>query len=80
MQSNFAACSWLVLFQQEAQQEHQRGNHGEQPVDINIREGLSLGDNQAVHSGEGLLLCGMHAQADMRQLNRQRGDRFIEAS
>src|SRR5580698_7029920 len=40
---NFAGwcCARFVFGEQKAQKKHQRGSHGEQPVDVNVGEGLS---------------------------------------
>src|ERR1700740_1435011 len=50
-----AALAGLVLGKQEAQQKHHRGNRSEQPVDLDVGEGLSLSYYEAVHSGKCLL-------------------------
>ena len=45
MNGNVAAFAGLVLGKQEAQQEHHRGSRSEQPVDLDVGEGLSLCDH-----------------------------------
>ena len=52
---DLTAFARFVLGKQEAQQKHHRGSRSEQPVDLDVGEGLSLCHYEAVHSGKRLL-------------------------
>jgi hypothetical protein len=67
MHLNLARPPRLISLQQEGQQEHQGSGHCKQPIDINIRESLTLCVQQVVHFGERRLLRGMQIKTGMGQ-------------
>src|SRR5580698_2441060 len=67
MHLNSARCPRFIFLEQEAQQEHQGRNHCKQPVDVNIRESLSLCVQRFVHFGQRGLLRGIQIKTSMGQ-------------